>query len=54
MARPKRGRKRTVLYLSPACRESLNSESKARKLPLGDIVEESLASRVVLIRKKPQ
>ena len=54
MGRPKRGRQRVVIYLPPQVRVSIVEESKSRKMPLGDLVEEAFASRVVMIRKKPK
>lgn len=51
MAPPKRGRKRTVVYLSPEFKAALLEESKRREIPMGDLIEEAYAQRVKLVRR---
>lgn len=52
MSMPKRGHVRLVVYVSPEVKASLREESKSRRIPMGDLIEEALASRVVMVRKK--
>ena len=52
MSMPKRGHVRLVVYVKPEVKESLREESKGRKIPMGDLIEEALASRVVMVRKR--
>jgi hypothetical protein len=51
MAMKNKGHVRMVIYVSPEFKRETLVESKARKIPLGELVEEAFSSRTRLIRR---
>ncbi len=47
----KKGHRKVMIYVSPQFWEEVKAESKQRKSPLGELVEEAFYSRVRIIRK---